>query len=226
MKYIIVGLGNFGSSLAIKLTAQGNEVIGIDNNMSRVDLYKERISHTICMDAMDEVTVAGLPLKETDVVIIAIGENQGANVMATAMFKNMQVKRLISRALNPLHEKVLQALGVDEIVHPEEETAERWAKKLCFPNVIDSFELDENYSIIEINVPTKFIGKSISEIDLRVKYKLLALTTIKPTEVKSIVGKNRKENRIQGVAKADTILEKDDILVVYGANNDLRNFTN
>jgi trk system potassium uptake protein TrkA len=72
----------------------------------------------------------------------------------------------------------------------------------------------------------KFIGKSISEIDLRVKYKLLALTTIKPTEVKSIVGKNRKENRIQGVAKADTILEKDDILVVYGANNDLRNFTN
>ena len=75
MKYIVVGLGNFGASIAEKLTAQGNEVIGLDNSMTKVDAYKEKISHTICMDAMDEFTVAGLPLKETDVVIIAIGED-------------------------------------------------------------------------------------------------------------------------------------------------------
>lgn len=66
MKYIVVGLGNFGASLAEKLTAQGNEVIGIDTRMANVDLYKERISHTICMDATDEFTVSGLPLKDTD----------------------------------------------------------------------------------------------------------------------------------------------------------------
>ena len=133
MKYIIVGLGNFGASLAQKLTALGNEVIGIDKKMSKVDAFKEKMSHTICMDATDEFTVSGLPLKETDMVIVAIGEDQGANIMTTALFKNLQVKRLISRAINPLHEKVLQAIGVDEIVHPEEETAERWAKKLCLP---------------------------------------------------------------------------------------------
>lgn len=226
MKYIIVGLGNFGASLAEKLTAQGNEVIGIDKNMSKVDLLKEQISHTICMDALEELSVKGLPLKDTDVVIIAIGENQGANVMTTALFKNLQVKRLISRAINPLHERVLQAIGVDEIVHPEEETAERWAKKLCLNNVIDSFELNEEYSIIEINVPNKFVGKTIFEIELRAKYNLLALTTIRKTEVESIVGKSRNENKVQGVISPNTILEKEDILVVYGANKDLRKFTN
>lgn len=226
MKYIIVGLGNFGASLAEKLTAQGNEVIGIDNRMHKVDLFKEKISHTICMDATDEFTVSGLPLKETDVVIIAIGEDQGANVMTTALFKNFQVKRLISRAIDPLHEKVLIALGVDEIVHPEEETAERWAKKLCLTNVVDSFELSDDYSIIEIEVPTKFVGKTIKEIELRSKYNLLALTTIKKTEVKSVVGKTRNEDRVQGVASPNTVLGENDILVIYGANSDLRKFTN
>lgn len=226
MKYIIVGLGNFGASLAEKLTAQGNEVIGIDIRMNKVDLFKEKISHTICLDATDEFTVSGLPLKETDVVIIAIGEDQGANVMVTALFKNLHVKRLISRAIDPLHEKVLIAIGVDEIVHPEEETAERWAKKLCLTNVVDSFELSDDYSIIEIEIPTKFIGKTIKEIELRPKYNLLALTTIKKTEVKSIVGKTRKEERVQGVASPNTVLDANDILVIYGANKDLRKFTN
>ncbi|MBK5214995.1 MAG: TrkA family potassium uptake protein [Flavobacteriaceae bacterium] len=226
MKYIIVGLGNFGASLAEKLTGQGNEVIGIDNRMNKVDLFKEKISHTICMDATDEFTVSGLPLKETDVVIIAIGEDQGANVMTTALFKNFQVKRLISRAIDPLHEKVLMAIGVDEIVHPEEETAERWAKKLCLTNVVDSFELSDDFSIIEIEIPTKFVGKTIKEIELRSKYNLLALTTIKKTEVKSVVGKTREEEKVQGVASPNTVLNANDILVIYGANNDLRNFTN
>lgn len=226
MKFIIVGLGNFGASLAEKLTAQGNEVIGIDNRMIKVDHFKERISHTICMDATDEFTVSGLPLSTTDVVIIAIGEDQGANIMTTAIFKNMQVKKLISRAINPLHEKVLQAIGVDKIVHPEEETAERWAKKLCLKNVVDSFELSKDYSIIEISVPEQFIGKSLREIQLRAKYNILALTTIKKTEIKSVVGKNVNLDMVQGVASPDTTLEQDDILVIYGSNKDLTKFTN
>lgn len=73
MKYLIVGLGNFGASLAEKLTSQGNEVIGIDTRMNKVDSLKEKVTHTICMDATDEFTVSGLPLKDTDVVVVAIG---------------------------------------------------------------------------------------------------------------------------------------------------------
>ncbi len=224
MKYIIVGLGNFGASLSQKLTAQGNEVIGIDSRMEKVDAFKEKISHTICMDATDEFTVSGLPLKDTDVVIVAIGEDQGSNIMATAIFKNFKVKRLISRAINPLHEKVLQAIGVDEIVHPEEETAERWSKKLCLTNVVDSFELNEDFSIIEASVPEEYIGMTIKDVGFRNKYNLLVLTTINREETASLIAKRRTVQKVQGVATPDLMLDAEDILVLYGSNKDLQSF--
>ncbi len=224
MKYIIIGLGNFGAPLGEKLTALGNEVIGIDTSMSKVENLKEKLSHTICMDATDEFTMRGLPWKETDVSIVAIGEDKGANIMVTAMLKNMQVNRLISRAIDPLHEKVLQAIGVDEIVHPEEETAERWSKKLCLNDVIDSFELNEEYSLIEVRVPAKFVGRTLGSIDWKGKYNLLVLTIIKKNEVKSLLGKTKTVSEIQGVASDDWMLQENDILVLYGNNADLSAF--
>ncbi|HLT34583.1 MAG TPA: TrkA family potassium uptake protein [Aquaticitalea sp.] len=226
MKYIIVGLGTFGASLGSKLTEQGNEVIGIDQNMDRVDNYKEKISHTIQMDATDEYTVSGLPLKDTDIVIIAIGEDQGANIMATALFKNYKVKRLISRAVNPLHEKVLHAIGVDEIVRPEQETAERWAKKLSLKGVVDSYELSDDYSIVEVKLPVRYEGQSLNESKIRDQYHLLILTMISKEEVSSVIGKSRKIEKVHGVATATDVLHKDDILVVYGANKNIKQFLN
>lgn len=224
MKYIIIGLGNFGAPLGEKLTAMGNEVIGVDNHQSKVENLKETLSHTICMDATDELTMKGLPWKETDIVIVAIGEDQGANIMVTAMLKNLKVNRLISRAINPLHEKVLRAIGVDEIVHPEEETAERWSKKLCLSNVVDSFELNEEYSLIEAKVPKKFIGKTVGSIQWRETYNLQVVTLIKKKEVKSVLGKTRSVSEIQGVISDDWKLEENHIIVLYGNNEDLNAF--
>lgn len=224
MKIIVVGLGNFGASIATKLTLRGNEVIGIDNDINKVEYYKEKISHTIRMDATDEITVAGLPLKDTDIVIVAIGENQGVNVMVTALFKNFKVKRLISRSINPLHEKVLIAIGVDDIARPEQETAERWAKKLCLQGVLDSFELTEDFSIVEADVPQKYINRTIEDINLREKYKLLILTILKKEEVESVIGQTRTATKAQGVPSSNYILKKDDILVLYGSNADIQQF--
>lgn len=224
MKYIIVGLGNFGASIAQKLTAQGNEVIAIDTSMSKVETHKEKISHTICMDATDEFTVRGLPLRDTDVVIIAVGEDERANIMSTALFKNLNVKRLISRAINPLHEKVLQALGINEIVHPEEESAERWAKKLSLTEVVDSFELGDKFSIIEAKVPKEYVGSTHEEAGFRRRYNIILLTTIKTREVKSLLGRTKTEANVQGVATPDLVFEEDDILVLFGTNTDLQKF--
>ena len=222
MKYIIIGLGNFGSSLATKLTQSGNEVIGIDYNMEKVEAVKDSISHTIRMDATNQYAVAGLPLKDTDVVIVAIGEDQGANIMATAAMRNLNVKRLISRAISPLHENVLQAMGVDEVVHPEEETAERWAKKLTLKGLIDSFEINDDYSIVEVRVPEWAVGKTLGEIGLRRNFNLLVMTTIKKTEEKTRLGTKVKTVTVQGVASSATVLNQGDIMVIYGDNKDLK----
>jgi trk system potassium uptake protein TrkA len=222
MKFVIIGLGSFGASLAIKLTQSGNEVIGIDNNMQKVDALKDKISHTIRLDATDPFAVAGLPLKDTDIVIVAIGEDQGANIIATAAMRNLHVKRLISRAISPLQENVLHAMGIEEIVHPEEETAERWAKKLNLKGLIDSFEINEDYSIVEVNVPDWCVGRTLGEIGFRRNFNLLVMTTLKVNEELTRLGSKRKIVTVQGVASSATVLQEGDIMVIYGDNRDLK----
>lgn len=225
MKFIIIGLGNFGASLAIKLTAQGNEVIGVDNRMDKVTALKEMIGHTVCLNATEPYAFANLPIQNTDVVVNAIGEDEGANIMVTALCKEAGVKRLISRAINPLHEKVLQAIGVSEIVHPEEETAERWSKKLCLSGLVESFELNANYAIVEAFVPKKYVGKSIQEIPFREKYGVLVLTILKSTEKETIFGGRQIVATIlHGIPDPNTVIQKDDILVLYGSNDSLKEF--
>ena len=118
MKYIVIGLGNFGSSIAEQLTEMGNEVIGVDISMSKVESMKEKITHAISLDATDMEAVKNLPLKDCDVVIVGIGEDKGANIMAAALMKQMKVRRIISRAIDPLQRTVLQTMGITEIIHP------------------------------------------------------------------------------------------------------------
>ena len=224
MKYIVIGLGNFGLSLAEKLTKLGNEVIGIDNSMAKVEAVKEKISHAICMDATDEYTMNGLPFKDTDIVIIAIGEDTGANIMATAMVKKLHPNRIISRAISNIHETILEAMDVQTIIHPEEETAERWAKKLSLKGMVESFELSINYSIADIAIPDQLVGKTIEAVGFRNNYNLVCVTIIKKIADKNIFGKVKRINKIQGVVTTDTVLESADILVIYGENEDIKKF--
>lgn len=216
MKYIILGLGNFGSSLAQKLVGMGHEVIGVDHEMDKVNALKEQITNTICLDITDQQAITNLPLQDADIVMVCIGEDQGANIMATALMKQSGVKRLIARAVSPLHETILEAMQVDEIIHPEEETAERWANKLNIRGVVDSYELTEEYSIVKAKVPEAFVGKTLEELSLRKNYNVLVLTTIKEVEEKNRLGITRKVNQVQGVASSRTRLEEDDIIVLYG----------
>lgn len=97
---------------------------------------------------------------------------------------------------------------------------------MCLTNGIDSFEINDDFSISEIYISEKHIGKTIREIQMRRNYNILALTTIKKTEIKSLVSKIHNEDRVQTVVSPDTILEKNGILVIYGSNKDLKNFAN
>ena len=205
MKYIIVGLGNFGSSLGIALTRQGHEVIAIDSSMQKVEAYKEVISHTICMDATDEYTVKGLPISDTDIVIVAIGEDQGENVMVTALFKTLKAKRLISRSINPLHEKVLQAIGVDDLIHPEKEAAKRWAKRLSLRYFVDSFELSDHFSLVEISIPRTLIGQSVGKLEFEQKFNIRLLSTMRYEYYEDSFGRTQSKPSIRGLAMPEQI---------------------
>ncbi|MFO7922400.1 MAG: TrkA family potassium uptake protein [Bacteroidales bacterium] len=216
MKFIIIGLGNFGSSLAEKLTAMGHEIFGVDSDINKVEAMKEKLTFTMCLNSSDQQAISNLPVKETDVAIVCIGEDEGANLMTTALMKKMNVKRLISRAVNPLHETILDAMGITEIVHPEEETAERWANKLDFPGIIDSFELSREYSLVEAVIPKRYIGKKLGDIKFRRNHNILLLSVMKPEIETNVIGEKRKVNVPQGVASSETVLHEGDIVVFFG----------
>jgi trk system potassium uptake protein len=226
MKYIIVGLGNFGGYLAARLTDLGHEVIGVDSREEKVEMVKDSITHAITMDATDVHAVKTLPLKDCDVVLIAIGENFGASIMVTAIFKQLKVKRLISRSINKVHETVIKAIGVDEIIHPEEDSAERMAKRLQMKGVLDSLDVSDDYNIIEVKVPSRYIGLTISETKIRKDYNINILTLIKMEEKLNIFGIKSKIKKVAGVVTPETKIEDGDILLMFGHIKDLQEIIN
>lgn len=185
-------------------------------------MIKDKITHAVSLDSTDVVAVSNLPLKDTDVVIVGIGEDKGANIMATALMKQLNVKRLISRAVSPLQQTVLEAMGIQEIIHPEEETAERWSKKLNLHGVVDSFQLDSHFSIVETTVPKEYDGRTLEELGIGKKYNVIVLTTIKLTQEKNALGSWKNVSNVQDVASAQTKLHYKDIMVLYGNNTDIK----
>jgi len=225
MKFIIIGLGHFGASLAEKLTQMGHEVIGVDKQIIKVENIKDKITQAICLDCNHQDIIKNLPIKNTDIVIVCIGEDEGANILTTALMKNVNVPRLISRSVSQIQETVLEAMHVTEIVRPEVESAERWAKKLSESSIIDSFELTDEYSIVEAKVPKNFEGKTIQEIGFNKNYKVIVLTLMENKNERNFFGLFKKVSKleIKGIAAADTVLNEGDIMVLYGHNDNIQN---
>lgn len=220
MKYIVLGLGNFGRALAIRLTELGHEVIGADKRMTKVEQLKEKITHTVCMDSTDGDAMSALPLKDANAVVVAIGEDEGASLLTTALLKQLGVKRIIGRVVSDLQKTVLEAMDIDEYLMPEEDAAGRLAMRLDNIDIVDSFQISDKYTIIETKVPNKYVGMSLKEANLTNKFKVIVLTTLKATE-KVENGKHKISKEATGIAQSDTLLAEDDILVLFGEWKDI-----
>lgn len=221
MKYIVLGLGNFGRALAIRLTELGHEVIGVDNRMTKVEQLKEKITHTVCMDSTDADAMSALPLKDADAVVVAIGEDEGASLLTTALLKQLGVRRIVGRVVSDLQKTVLEAMDIDEYLMPEEDAAGRLAMRLDNIDIVDSFQVSDKYSIIETKVPDKYVGISLREANLTNKFRVIVLTTLKAAE-KTENGKVKISKEATGIAQSDTLLAEDDILVLFGELKDIK----
>jgi trk system potassium uptake protein TrkA len=223
MKFLIIGLGNFGSSLAEKLTQLGHEVIGVDKQLGKVDDIKDKITYAICLDCKHQNAINSLPIKNTDVVIVCIGEDEGASLLITALLKKMDVPRLISRSVSPIQETILEAMGITEILRPEEEAASRWAKRLTSKGIVDSLEISDKYSIVHAEVPNRFVGKTVGEVGFNSDYSILVLTIISKIQESTFMGliKTNTKMHIEGVASANTVLNQGDIMVIFGHNDNI-----
>ena len=224
MRFIVFGLGNFGSALCEQLVSLGHDVIGVDNQLERADKYKHTITHTIALDSTNKEAMSQLNLNNMDAAIVGIGENEGATIMTAALLKQMNVKRIVCRVTSPLQQIVLESMNLSEFVYPEASSAERLALKLDLPGVIDSFQITQSYRLLEVAVPERYVGRSIHDLDLAARYRLVLVTIIKNIKQKGIFGNDKEELKVLGIVPTDTVLIKGDILLLFGAPKDLEAF--
>ena len=224
MKIIVFGLGNFGMALALSLTETGNEVIAIDKQMDKINLVKDKISHAICMDSTNELAYEAVPLKDADKVVVAIGENEGAAIITTAIIKKLCDAKIISRALSPIHDTVLEAMGIHSIIHPEQDSADRLTKQINFKSTLENYQLDHNFTISEVKAKKEFFGKTLQELDTIDTYRLTLITIIRNIEKKNLMGKRTIVKETLGRTSPETVVLDDDILVVFGNNKDIEKY--
>ncbi|AFL80804.1 K+ transport system, NAD-binding component [Aequorivita sublithincola DSM 14238] len=224
MKIVVIGLGNFGMSLAIHLSNTGNEVIVADQNMEKVNLVKDKVAHAVAMDATNENAYQALPLNNADIAIIAIGERNGASIMSTAILKKLTKAKIIARSASALEDTILQAMGVDQIIHPEQEYAERFTKKINLKGSIDNFELDDDYLVSEVSVGKELVGKTIQDSDFRKNFNLNIITIIRKKQHSNLVGRMVEKREVVGLPKPEMVFQNGDVLAVFGKDADIKKY--
>ena len=210
-RVIVIGLGIFGFNIARDLYENGFEVIAIDKNKDAVQKIRDYATKAIVADGIDKEVMELIGIQEDDVAIISFGEDLAASTLIALHLKQMKVKSIIVKAPNEEHKLILEKVGATDVLIPEKEIANKVAKSLISPNVLDYLPLSDDYMLFELAPPNSFIGKSIRELELRGKHHIEVLA------VKDII--TDKMNIMPG---ADFVIKDGEILVVVGKEKDIQ----
>lgn len=216
MKYIVLGLGNFGSSVASRLTDMGHDVIGADISQLRCDELRDSVSGVVCMDTSIDEALSSLPLLEAEIIIVAIGKDFASSIKTVAQLRKLGVRRIIARGLNSVHIGVLQTLGVERVIFPEKDGAELLSQSLNYGDFLSSYRVDATHYIIQFAAPKQLIGLSIGDSQMWQDYELQVITIKQAQSKRNILGLSHSERAVVGKVSPKTIIETGDILVVYG----------
>ncbi len=208
--FLIIGMGRFGSSIALELSRLGHEVLIIDKNEERVSSIADCVTHAVIGDAKDENVMKSLGARNFDVAVVAIADNIEDSVLVTIMLKELGVKKIVAKAQSDLHMKVLERVGADVAVFPERDMGKRTAQHLSSKNILDYLELSAKHSIVEINAPKAWCGKSLAEQNIRGKYGLNIIAT-----------RDSATNEVTVSPAATYVIREDDILIVIGENESI-----
>lgn len=222
MRYIIIGLGNYGRVLIEELSALGHEVIGVDNDMNKIDRVKDKCTASFQIDAADEVSLNILPLTTVDVVVVAIGVNLGASIRITALLKQKGVAHIYARAIDALHKSILQAFSVDKILLPEEEAARSLVHQMDLGVKVDVFRIDHEYGVYRFSIPKAFEGHSPNKLQLYEEFNLRIISVLRNGKATNCLGIEYDVAGTMNVVEETMELSENDVLVVYGKEADFR----
>jgi len=202
-EFIIVGLGRFGTSLAMALEAYDHNVLAVDIDMKRVQELSQRLRHVVQLDATNIEAMREIGVDSFDTATICIGENFEANIMATVVLRKLGIRRIVAKARTITQMDILKKVGANEVVLPEHEAGVRLARRLAAINFVDFLELSEDTGVVEILAPAVLIGKSLRESKIRQEYGLAVIAI-------------RRDEELMVSPRAGEVVQENDILVVLG----------
>ena len=201
--YIVVGLGRFGTEVALQLSGFGCEVLAIDTNQELVNQVSEQVTHAVVGDARDKGVLRALGAAEFDCAVVAVGSSLGDSILATMNLKELGVPQIVCKAADETHRQVLLKLGADQVVIPEKENAARLARSLSSPNVLEYIELSDEYGIIEVPAPKRWLDKTLKELNVRAKLGVNIIAI-------------QRDGKISVSPSADYRIVEGDVMVVLG----------
>jgi len=210
-RVVVIGLGIFGSQLARHLYESGLDVIAIDKNKDVVQRIKDYSTKAVVADASEKEVLESIGVAENDVVVISFGEDLSASTLLTLHLKELKVRTIIVKVPNEDYKRILLKVGASEAIIPEREMANKVARSIISPNILEFLPISEDYTIVELAPPTAFIGKNLAELDLRKKYNLQVIA------IRDVLA-----NKMQLVPRASSVLKDSDVLVVIGREEDIR----
>ena len=210
-QYAVLGLGMFGTSIALELERLGCEVIAVDDSMEKVQAVADDVSYAMCADIRDLEVMRSLGARNLDGAVIAVGENLETSILATIQAKEMGIPRVIAKAQSDMHEMILRKIGADVIIHPEKEMGSRIAKSLISGNFADWIELSEDYSIMEHKIPKAWIGKALVDLKVRECYGVNVIGVIEDGTMNVAIDPYRP-------------LKEKSIVILIGKNENLKKF--
>jgi trk system potassium uptake protein TrkA len=210
-RFAVIGLGNFGFHAAKALFEDGNEVIAIDTDKARVQAIDQHSTEAVVLNATDKEALKSLGLENMDGVIVSTGTKISTSILICLYLQEIGVKRILAKALDDDHAKILKRVGATEIIHPERDMALRVSRGLSQPNVLDFIPLADEFDLVQVDPPREFIGKSLKGLNLRAKYNVHIIA------IKELVPEN-----FVLVPPADFVIKDSDILIMLGKSEDIR----
>jgi trk system potassium uptake protein TrkA len=223
-QFAVIGLGRFGYSVAETLVKKGCEVLAIDRDETKIQAISESATFAVQCDATDERALKAVSAQNVDVAVVSIGEDIQASILIVQTLKEMGIKSIIAKAVTNTHGKILTNLGVNEVIYPERDAAIRLAHRLVSPKVLEYLELAPGYSIEEVTVPDKLSGLSLQEAKIRELYRLNVIG-IKKKVTRMVKGRMVKDEVFNFTPANEDVVEKGDVLVVIGKEEDLDRFS-
>lgn len=208
---LVIGLGRFGRHMAKKFSEQNNDVMAIDINEERINNVLSVVTNALIGDATNEQFMETIGVRDFDLCVVAIGDNFQSSLETTALLKDLGAKFILARASRDVHAKFLLRNGADDVIYTEKETAERLAVKYGSDNIFNYIELNEEYSIYEIAVPSSWLNKSILKVNVRSKYGISILAT-------------KQGNSIFPLPKPEHVFTDSESLMILGKNEDVSRF--